>query len=587
MSHHDEARNPPSSRPKGRPGAGVELDLSGRGTEAQLGSTPRARAANEAMRALARSARAFALLEPDNPATLKHLEEAGVAFDRMLAQFGEVTVAVQPSDLTVDDETVYHEKHRDASLAVRLHRDGVRSLRFTPGFGWDELSRLVEVLALRYLGVWGVEDDVVTLLWRAELAHLRVGSVNGYVADVERDGGEVQGSERREVLVPPDFDLPAPGLHLMQAPAWAMLDHDARMALLGEEEPSRIPRRTVGLFRALLAAVEDPADPLQFEAVVPFIFDTRDYLVADGQAVTLLMLYEEIVQFLATHTGVRGSADALLQTFLTQESVARLVASLRADVPTPPEALGQLLDLLPDDHLPLLFALLDTERGDHPRRIVRQLIERHLPERLGDIVDRLGRSRGGVAADLLRVVANGAPEATEQLLGRFVGTGDADVEVELVYVAERMRYGAQTRMLLTSLLRSPDERLRVRVLESFRTQRDVATFPVLWRFAETRAAEDPGGGREFVAVGRALAAIDPDRVPRGVREWCNAPAGRGGGMQTASLCTVALAALEVVPSTDADEVLRLVAARGPEALRPTAFEILTRRRRSVPPGVPA
>ena len=124
---------------------------------------------------------------------------------------GALTLDVHPFQLLREGEVVYREEDRERSLAFKLFRDGVRRLAFEPAAPWGELQSFLEIVALRFAGVRQQEDDVVTLLRKAEFGAISFHAVEGYEPE-EDDPEPNEGARRRgQGAEPPaGFDTPFP-----------------------------------------------------------------------------------------------------------------------------------------------------------------------------------------------------------------------------------------------------------------------------------------------------------------------------------------------------------------------------------------
>ena len=132
--------------------------------EVALGGTPAGRATNEALRAIARTARSFLIYDTRNDAIRGFLADMQEKIYSALKQYGEMSLEIRPFEMVRGAEVVYLERDRDRSLAFRLFRDGVRRLTLSPDVAWEEILRLLEILSIRFTGVRQQEDDVVNLV---------------------------------------------------------------------------------------------------------------------------------------------------------------------------------------------------------------------------------------------------------------------------------------------------------------------------------------------------------------------------------------------------------------------------------------
>ncbi|HEV2104833.1 MAG TPA: HEAT repeat domain-containing protein [Candidatus Eisenbacteria bacterium] len=128
---------------------------------------------------LLRMTRTFGLKAP-------HVRQLHEQVVRDLALLGEhhapFTLQVAPLELRLGDEVVQQVQRGAAGetghgwereTPFLLYRDGVRGLALQPGLGHDEAAALVGVL-VTCAGASLAHDDAVTLLWEAELPHVRV-----------------------------------------------------------------------------------------------------------------------------------------------------------------------------------------------------------------------------------------------------------------------------------------------------------------------------------------------------------------------------------------------------------------------------
>src|SRR5438477_5678157 len=158
--------------------------------EAHLGGTPAGRAANTALRAFSKAARAFTLYDAQNEAVRRFLQDYKDGLDAFLGAHGALELEVRPFELALRGEVVHAEKDREKSLASRLFRDGIRRLAIQPGATWEEELKLLEVLSVRFIGVRQQEEDVVTLLTRAAFRFISFGASSGLVAEKEDEAVE-------------------------------------------------------------------------------------------------------------------------------------------------------------------------------------------------------------------------------------------------------------------------------------------------------------------------------------------------------------------------------------------------------------
>jgi hypothetical protein len=501
--------------------------------EVRLGSSERTRMAGDAMRSLARASRSYLIYDAGNQAVRGFIEEVRTGFERFFNAHGDMELTVRPYELMLDGEAVYLERDRERSLSLKLFRDGVRKLTLNRSTDWGELTRLLEILSIRFVGVRLNEDDVVTLLWKAGFANIRIEAVEGFVPDddeVRESGVGARSADRlfgrdssrvgdvASTRVPDDFDLPAPRLPAPVPVHYKALSEWDTEALRAEVDSPRLPEATLALVRELLDVVVEPTDPMTFEEVEGVTREVRDFLLAEDRLDMLLNLFDELTRFRARAPADVERVDALLAGFVDSNAVRKLIRSVSKDGAEPPERLQQILGRVPGDVLKLFFDLLEGERDDHSRRVLRHLITQQLPARTLAVVERFKASSGPVAADLLRVLAVAVPDAATQILTTLMQGSDTEVQHEFLRLSSDLTASANLRALLAMMLQAPARDVREHALDVIVARGERGAFPTLQRFAENRA---DGGAPpdELAAAGRAMARLDPERAFEIFKEW--------------------------------------------------------------------
>src|SRR3990172_1941040 len=187
--------------------------------------------------ALAKAARAFTLYDPSNALVRQFIGEYRARAEGATAA-GPVRLDVRPFELAPGTEVVYREEDRERSLAFRLFRDGVRQVTFAQGAAFEELLQLLQILVVRYSGVRQAEDDVVTLLRKAQFRTIDVRAVEGYAPDEQEPE---EGIRQRGGEAPAGFDTPFPKLPPPGPIAYRQGPEEGLAALRAEEAPGPPP----------------------------------------------------------------------------------------------------------------------------------------------------------------------------------------------------------------------------------------------------------------------------------------------------------------------------------------------------------
>lgn len=145
---------------------------------------------------LVRTLKTCRMYDRENPTVGKFRARLASELSRILDAEGPITLRFTSEDVLFGETSTYPARSREDNLAQPFYRDGIRSITFLPGIGPGEVESFLD-LVLRASGLLSEDEDLVTMLWDADLVHLDV----DYVAtDCDVDGGG--GRRVPEVLVP-------------------------------------------------------------------------------------------------------------------------------------------------------------------------------------------------------------------------------------------------------------------------------------------------------------------------------------------------------------------------------------------------
>jgi hypothetical protein len=152
------------------------------------------KAAGAIVTQLARTLKNCRLYDANNPTVVRFREELSSALRRVLDEFGALKLDFTSDDVFYHEASLYPARSRDDNLALAFYRDGIRSLTIEPGFDAREMELLLAAV-LQVTGQSSGDDDLVTLLWQAELTHLELdyvpgeGDVGGALPESNTEGG--------------------------------------------------------------------------------------------------------------------------------------------------------------------------------------------------------------------------------------------------------------------------------------------------------------------------------------------------------------------------------------------------------------
>jgi hypothetical protein len=136
--------------------------------------------------------RVYRLYGGDHPETERIIAMFVQALVPLLHDRGNLELEVDPEQLRVGD-TVVFEDDDTSDFAEVLYREGIERLTLLPGIERQEMMELVRLLSLN-LNLPGYEEETLTsMLWQADLPHIRYEAVEGLVEAVEQSEAAAAG----------------------------------------------------------------------------------------------------------------------------------------------------------------------------------------------------------------------------------------------------------------------------------------------------------------------------------------------------------------------------------------------------------
>jgi HEAT repeat protein len=424
-----------------RPGADwlVEEDAGTR-KEAEA----RAKLASEAALAIERTLKSFRQFG------VRHKTSQGFVADtvKRVGAFngiaGELPLSVVGSDILYDGESIYSDPELRQSYPFLLFRDGVQRLIFEPGLEPDEVRGFCQVLRDQSLqgSRVSMEDDLVTLLWDADLAHVRYVVTESFRQEEGTDEAE-RAEQRRRLIAQIKTDAFAPAMSselsarfvrppkereverakedLAVAQAWEhgkqlLADEKARAALASEVDTDDVLlRKFLEIVFAEILGKKDPKTRNELVALVrEFTVEAarRDRLV---EAIGVLRALGELAR-LAGAEG-RQVAQEILSAIATDEMLTELMHQLQIADEHGTEDLLTFLALMPPREARRLVPLLRQVELPQRRRAVCNLLADRLGDELAAVGEQLRGADEGLALDLVYLLRTSrSPRARVELL---------------------------------------------------------------------------------------------------------------------------------------------------------------------------
>ena len=416
-------------------------------TPAELGVDAIA-AVEDALRSLAKAHRAALLYLPNNPTRIATVDAARASFARLWDFVEPLQVEVHETSMQWKGRVVYDDAERGTEgLPWLMYRDGLRLLTLREGFEQESLAKLLGVFQAAKAASTD-EDDLVTLLWVADLEHftyhhVETGVHAALVVTNERadlhSGVElaplgVPGAES----IPPVGEGPPPGvirledfddtLYFLEPKELAYLEDEIRREYT--EDPRHSAIATVFEILAMPIARETRVDALGIVNDLLLEFLSR----ADFEMVAVLL---RGATFTRQHLSDQPEAAAELATLsmrLSDPVVMRQLLQAMDEAIRAPSA--EVLETLFGELQPVALQALLGWLGAAQPSLARSAVERASLRLAGSHTSELARllesPDANVVHGALRIATTLATPAVVPALARLLGSADPAVRNEVV-----------------------------------------------------------------------------------------------------------------------------------------------------------
>lgn len=147
--------------------------------------------ARHAMQSFAQALKKYALYGHKKTGKEGYFARAMHVLETFLQHFGSMTLTLQPFDMHLEGESVFHDNNQDNSLTYKLYRAGIRSITFEAGLKLEELVSFAKILMKTPVELQ--EEDIASLMWKEDfqtITYLQVQSVE-MIDEASQDGYEL------------------------------------------------------------------------------------------------------------------------------------------------------------------------------------------------------------------------------------------------------------------------------------------------------------------------------------------------------------------------------------------------------------
>lgn len=524
---------------------------------------------------LGKALRAFQLYDENNPVYQRFVQGLATAFQELWEEMEALHVVVEEHRLLVEGEEVYSSESRSESLAFLLYKDGIRTLTFRPGIE-DEAKVFLAVLNQARLAR-SDGDDLVTLLWEADLQHLRYRHVDllaeglslpeagpgNTPADFKTlleeeapDADQETASEaasreatpqtlNREDFNPTLYNLDAREMELLRTGIRQEMERDVRGAVVN----------------ALFDRLEEPLTPRQTE-IIGLLNLLIPALLARGELAAATRVLSELRE-LEGREGVLGDEHhqevaRLLDRLSGPDTLEELVQALEDGAIAPsPELLGGFLGHLRAGALGTLIRAAETTKVRELKPVLRRAVAGIAQRNRGALLRFLDHEDPLVVTGALHLAGQMQVREVVPLLPDLLGHPEPVVRKAAVETILQLKASTLANTVRESLMdRDTDVRVAAaRVLEALRARGAAGTLKEILQSREIRNAELP----EQIAMFEAYGSVEDPQAVEFLDKYLN---GRSflGRREPAEIRACAALALGRVGTPAASAALRKAAA---------------------------
>ncbi len=448
--------------------------------------------------------KAFRIYEANHPILLKFIERLKKDFDQYFEEFDTFPLLVGEHRLYHRGKVVYENPDVKESLAFFFYKDGIREIRFIRGLTFKEVVDFLQVVR-RSEFVNRFEDDLVTLLWEKDFAHITFGTVDEfleteshYVPATEEDfinrlewkGFRTEGMdgidsqpEKGEASVLKVEGLKqalnlTPGQSLTDA-CQLTLDELAEINREVEQEyqPDYIYLLIDNLIEILLHLGEDID---AYENMISYFERTLSTFLEKGEvekAVFVLKKLTDTMESMVLKDKQIFAIRRILDAFSGARSIELLSEAMRKDGEVGSEAILQYLRLLTQKAIEPLCLILGKLESGKWRKAVCDVLEELCRGDITPLTKFLSDPNPFLVCHILYVLGKIGHPSTVKYLGNLAVHPDPKVREETFQVLKRL--GEPAKDLIQKFLKDPLPKMRAKAAPVFaKVAREEAVKPL-------------------------------------------------------------------------------------------------------------
>ena len=458
--------------------------------------------AREVLLHLDKALRVYRLYDPGNEMVTRFMASLRDKLMPYLRDREQLTVRVRPTSFEMSGNVL--EGGGLDELALSLFRQGIVTLSFNSRMDDAQLRRLVEILTHGLRLSDSAEDDLVTLLWRADLPGVKYSSVLGY----QEDGGEDELNVDADAVDATLSEALQADLQQMPDEARAALDKKTdSLSSEGADLPMEIKQlvdsmeleSTMSLQCQLLEVLRETFCSETLSA----LFEPEEVRAMLSSLVSALLAasaaeLRDMLAISADDTAESEDGKALphrevLKAFvddgLDETALLRLIEALPGGTMTHADELTTVLTVFSQNQIAMVARLADQQSNDHARHLLSRIMVTLAKGDPDFLVTRFRSLEGRRAVQALGVLAQLDVDLARKAVSVRLPAAPGDTQVALLEAVHSISglYDERVRAAFLRLA-SRGGHLRELILASFEKHADYAVADTIWGGFRTRSS---------------------------------------------------------------------------------------------------
>jgi len=466
------------------------------GTDEEMAS------AGDLIRSLLKAIKAYKLYQSNNPILAKQVGELTHKFNAHLDRYQTLNLQVGEYKLFFDGKPIYENTEMRESLAFLLYKDGVRDIRFFKGLDDQEISDFLDVLQ-RGEQASRLEDDIVTLLWQKEFAH-----ISYYATDEFMDSNAVPvnydeyqaGLEFSPTAEEPASDQESTEeemlLSLAETLPESVRDQRETFAehfqptteeagqinqLINHEADIKFVSTLVDNLIEILLHLGEDLEP--YENMVTFFDRALEFLVLKGEFKTageILKTLREILDAMALKDNQIYAINRIFEGAGSPRIIELTTETLKHEGFFDLNASYDYFDLLPKSAIEPLCNMLGHMESPKARKLIAEIIGRKAKGNLEILSPFLNDKNWIVVCYVITIIGNSGDRNATKYLPQTIGHPDERVRRTALKALSQYPGSKEIKPLLLKLLNDQSSYIRSQaVIHLARSSKHEALGPIL------------------------------------------------------------------------------------------------------------